>query len=223
MGTSQPRNDKIPTTCHYPGKLRFFQWWKLRYLKGKTLHSEAACAALIHACTQYGAAQPLITGSLTLFSIIGAKETRKESEGEKWKEGRKEGGTGRPAGCRAAGGRGGNALGMHRSSRAGPAGTAQGSGDHCMSLSCHLWLRLSKTSAGIFSALQSLSQVLPFSFSISAPPRSSRFSHHFCRPWRDSQISINNCLKALKAKGNVSLANHHVTMERPDGISCALE
>ena len=49
------------------------------------MHSKAACAALIHVCTQYGTAQPLITGSLTLFSIIGAKETRKESEGEKWK------------------------------------------------------------------------------------------------------------------------------------------
>lgn len=62
-----------------------FHWLKLCYLKGKTMHSEVACAALIHVCTQYGTAQPLIIGSLTLFSIIGAKEARKEGKGEKWK------------------------------------------------------------------------------------------------------------------------------------------
>lgn len=49
------------------------------------MHSKAACAALIHVRGQYGTAQPLITVSLTPFSIIGAEETRKGNEGEKWK------------------------------------------------------------------------------------------------------------------------------------------
>ena len=74
-----------------------------------------------------------------------------------------------------------------------------------------------------FFALQSLSQVLPLGFFISAPPHSSDFSYHFCRPWRDSQISITRCLKVLKAKGNVSLVNQHVTMGRSDGISQAAD
>lgn len=60
-----------------------FQWLKLHYLKGKAMHSQASCTALIRVCTQFGAAQPLITGSLTIFSIIGAEEAHKRSSGKR--------------------------------------------------------------------------------------------------------------------------------------------
>lgn len=60
-----------------------FQWLKLHYLKGKAMHSQASCTALIRVCTQFSAAQPLITGSLTIFSITGAEEAHKKSSGER--------------------------------------------------------------------------------------------------------------------------------------------
>lgn len=49
-------------------------------------HAFHSCpAALAQVCRHCGRAQPLITGSLTLFSVIGTKEAREESEGEGWK------------------------------------------------------------------------------------------------------------------------------------------
>lgn len=93
-------------------------------------------------------------------------------------------------------------IGMHHSSRAGSGGPVQGSADRCISRPCHP--PLSKIYAGILGLhckvcpkrCPLVFPSLPLVFSITAPPHPSCFSYHFCRPWRDSQVSINKCLKA---------------------------
>jgi len=100
------------------------------------MRSEAACAALIHVCRQYSAA---FNYRLTLFSITGTKETRKESEGEKWECRWKQGGPGRSQRWECQAG----AAGMPRSARA--AGTSP---------PCHL-LHLICDSTSIKSTLAS--------------------------------------------------------------------
>lgn len=98
------------------------------------------------------------------------------------------------------------AAGMHPSQQHG---TGQSSPVHVTSLSplaCHIPVTPCMSPAipseqNLHLHLFHTAKFVP----VAAPPRSTHFSHHFCRPWPDSQITVNNCLRALKGKGIMSL------------------
>lgn len=106
---------------------------------------------------------------------------------------------------------------MHHSSCA--VSTEQGRGDPCTSHPCPIHVSPEAPPEQnphwhLFPIAKLVPRAAPLLFHLC----SSTTGYHLCRSWPDTQISTNECLKAPRAQGSVSLVNQ---LGRSDGISHA--